>query len=436
MQPILERWFHLEKHQTNCKKEIAAGLTTFATLAYAILLIPSILSETGMPFGAVMSATLLASAYASIMMGFLANYPFALAPGIVLAVYFSHAVVQSGGHTWQEALGVVFLCGVTFIALNLLRIRQLIIEAIPQALRIGTTAGLGVLLALVALKHAGVVVEGGFGSVTDPSVYMTGLGVLLIAVLMVFRVKGALFLGILINWAVCLLLGFTKWQGVISWPESLASTWFALDVKSVFSIRLLSAYLSFLFVGLFDTAGTLVALAEMGQFLKPCPNKTTKCHFPNLGRALIPDATGSVVAGVLGTSTLSIYLESAAGIEMGGRTGLSNVVLGICLLLTLFFAPFAQSIPAMATAAALIIVGFLLLKQVRLLKWDDPTEWIAGCVTLVLIPLTFNIATGIGVGMILFPLIKLVTGRAKQVHWMVWILAAVFVAKLIFLPTP
>lgn len=435
----LSRWFGFEQHGTTLRRELLAGLTTFSTMAYAILLLPSILSETGMDFESVMMATLITGAFATIFMGFLANYPFVLAPGLALAAYFAYSVVGAKGYTWELALGVVFLTGILFLLLNLLRIRQLIIKAIPLAIRLGTTAGLGLFLAFIGLKNVGVVVKGdatllSFGNPNLPTVYLTALGVVVMGTLMRLRVPGAIFLGILFGWIVGLIFNLTEWRGIVSWPGSLAPTFFKLDVRSVFDLNILSVFISFVFVSLFDTSGTLVALAEEAGFISDETPKGGVFAFPRLSRALTPDATGSILGSFLGTSTLAVYLESAAGIAAGGRTGLTSVTVGVLFLISLFFGPFAHSIPPFATAPALLIIGGMMLKKIYLLDWKDPSEWIPSFAVLLIIPMTFSVANGIAIGFILMPLIKLFSGRVKEVHWLAWILGALFILKFFFFP--
>lgn len=292
---ILQRLFKLKENHTTVKQELFAALATFSTLAYAIILLPSMLSSAGMDFGAVMTATLLTGVYATLMMGLLANYPFILAPGIALSAYFSYSVVQGKGLSWEMALGSVFIVGVLFVILNLLKIRQKIIEVIPLTLRIATTAGLGIFLTLIGLKNAGIIVANpstlvAFGDPTSPAVVMTGLGLIVMCTLMALGIPGAIFLGILFNWFLSLILGLAEWKGLFALPSSLQPTLLKLNLQDIFDPRLVNATLSFLFVSLFDTSGTLVGLAEEGKFLRHSGKKTT---FPRLTKALIP--TGSFI---------------------------------------------------------------------------------------------------------------------------------------------
>lgn len=434
---VLRRLFRLDRHHTSVKTELIAGVTIFSTLAYAIVMIPTTLALTGMDFGAVMTATLLAGAFATLFMGLFANYPFAVAPGIALTIYFTYAVVLSRGHDWRAALGVVFLCGALFFILTLLGIRQRVIESIPASLRLATMAGLGIFLALIGLKNAGIIVDDpktlfGIGTLTSGATLMTLIGILATATLLAFRIPGSLFLGIILLWTLSLIFGLTHYEGIIALPASLRPTLFALDVRGVFNWELVGVALSFFFMSLFDTSGTLVALAEEGDFLEK--GSAERCSFPRLSRALTPDATGSMLAGILGTTTMAFYVESAAGISTGGRTGLTSVVVGLLFLAALFFSPFAASVPLFATTPALIIVGGMMMKKIGRLAWGDPTEWIPAFATLVIIPLTSSVATGLGAGFIVYPLIKLFAGRAKEVSLLTWLIGLLFLLRFLFLP--
>ncbi len=403
-----------------------AGCTTFATLAYALLLIPRVLAETGMDPGAVITATLLSAGMASLVMGLYANYPFVLAPGIVLTVYFSEVVVLARGHRWESALGVVFIGGVVFLILNLLKIRQLIIETIPKSLQIGVMAGMGIFLAFIGIKHLGEV-EGVLPLV------IAFISLISICVFMVLRIPGGLFIGIIISWLLALVFKVSSFEGLFSLPSSLMPTFFKLDVRAVFNLRLLDTVIAFLFIGLFDISAVLSGLAKQGDFLKPCPTSKKKCHIPRLSKALMADSTGSVLASFLGTTTLSVYMESAAGISAGGRTGLTSVTAALLFFVALFFTPLISSIPLFALSAVLLVVGGQMVKKIALLEWKDPSEWIPAFATMVLIPFTRNIATGIGVGFILFPLIKLLLGRVREMHPFLWVIFGLFVLKFVLL---
>lgn len=438
MLAFLDRFFHLKERNTTVRREILAGATTFLTLAYALLVVPSILSEAGINFGAALIATALIGAYSSFMMGVFANYPFVLAPGVALAVYFTYSVVLGGGDDWRIALGVVFLTGIILMFLNLFRIRQLLTQVIPLSLRLATTAGLGIFLALIGLKNAGIIIAHphtllAFSPPHSITHVMTAIGLVVMGTMLVFRIPGALFLGILIVWFISLIFGIVRFQGLVSWPGSLMPTLFQLDVPGAFKIEHLGVLISFLFVSLFDSTGTLVGLAEEGGFLKHDPEKKL-CIFPRITRSLMPDTTGTILAPLLGVTSVTVYLESAAGLEAGGRTGLTAFTASLLFLIALFLTPFASSIPLFATAPALVIIGAMMLKLISRIDWSDPSEWIPAFTTLILIPFTYSIATGIAVGYITYCLIKLFSARVKDVHWFSWILGILFILKFIFFP--
>ncbi|MCC5831908.1 MAG: NCS2 family permease [Chlamydiales bacterium] len=439
MLAFFNRFFQISQKGTTVKRELLAGATTFLTLAYALFVVPTTLSEAGIDFGAALVATALVGAYSSFMMGILANYPFVLAPGVAISVYFTYSVVLGAGHAWQTALGLVFLTGVILLLLNLLRIRQLLIQVIPLSLRLATTAGLGLFLAMIGLKNAGIIVPHphtllAFGDPHSTAHIMFAVGLVSMGTLFAIGLPGSLFLGILIVWALGFLFGLVEFKGIVAWPASLMPALFKLDVPSAFQLKHLNALISFIFVGLFDSTGTLVGLAEEGGFLKECGADYKRCIFPRVTRALMPDTTGTILAPMLGTTSVAVYLESAAGLSVGGRTGLTALTASLLFLIALFFAPFASSIPLFATAPALLIIGGLMLRLVSRFDWTDPTEWIPAFSTLLLIPLTFSVATGIAVGYISYCLIKLLSGRLREVHWFSWIIGLLFVLKFIFFP--
>lgn len=431
---FLERHFQLKANGTTLRKEVLGGLTSFFTLAYTLILIPSLLAKTGMDFGAVLVSTALVGAYSSFLMGTLANYPFVLAPGIALAAYFTYSAVLGHNMSWQVTLGVVFLTGILLLLLNLLRIRQLIIRVIPYALRVATTAGLGLFLALIGLKNAGIIVAHpstllSFGDPRSIQLIMTASGLVIIALLMLYRVPGAFFIGMLIIWSISRALRFIPWKGLVSLPESIGPIFFKLDVVGAFHFPYVGALISFLFVALFDSTGTLVGLAEEGGFIRH--GETT---FPRVSRALMPDTTGTILSSLLGVSPVAVYLESAAGIHAGGRTGLTAVVAAILFLGALFFIPFATSMPFFATSPVLVIIGGMMLKKVGYLNWEDPSEWIPAFVTIILIPLTSSVANGIASGFLIYAVIKLLGGKFREVHWFTWVLSVFFLLKFIFFP--
>ncbi len=429
---MLEKLFRLKENNTSVQTELIAGITTFMTMAYIIFVNPSILSEAGMDFGAVMVATIIASSIAILMMGIWVNYPFALAPGMGLNAYFTYSVCLGMGYEWQVALGAVFISGVLFMLLTFLKIRQMIVKAIPSALKMSTAAGIGLFIAFIGLQNANIVVADQntlvtLGDMLTPESTLTVFGVIIIAVLMRLQVSGAILFGILINWLIGLVLGIVEYQGIFSLPPSLSPTFFKLDLGGILDTGFLTIIFAFFFVDLFDSTGTLVGVAEQGGFVKPNGN------FPRVDRALMTDSVGTMTGALFGTSTVTAYIESASGVAVGGRTGLTSVTVALLFLLSLFISPLAQSIPLFATAPALIVVGSLMLKQFTRIEWDDMSEVIPAFVVMLFMPLTYSIANGIAIGFVLYPLIKGIAGRYREVHWLSWILCVLFIIRFIFL---
>lgn len=426
---MLERIFHLDAHHTTVRREILAGLTTFLTMAYILFVNPSILAETGMDKGAVFVATCLAAAIGSAIMGLLANYPIALAPGMGLNAFFTYTVVLTMGHTWQVALGAVFLSGVIFFALSIFRIREWIINSIPMALRAGIAAGIGLFLAIIALKNAGIVVDHPatlvtLGDMSQDGVLLACLGFFVIAALAYRQVTGAVMIGILLITGLSILLGLSPLTGVVSMPPSLLPTLLQLDIMGALDIGLLSVIFAFLFVDLFDTSGTLVGVAQKADLLDQ------DGKMPRLGRALLADSTATMAGAALGTSTTTSYIESAAGIAAGGRTGLTACVVALLFLLSLFFAPLAGAVPAFATAPALLFVAVLMMSSLAQIDWDDLTVAAPVVVAALAMPLTFSIANGIAFGFIAWTLIKLLAGRWRDLNPALVVLSVLFVIKL------
>ena len=426
---MLESLFKLKEHGTNIRTEVIAGITTFLTMAYIIFVNPSILSAAGMDQGAVFVATCLAAAVGCFIMGFVANYPIALAPGMGLNAFFTYGVVLGMGYTWQVALGAVFLSGVCFIFLSLFKIREWIINAIPASLRISIGAGIGLLLGFIALQNAGIVVDHQgtlvtLGDLTDPKVLLAALGFILIVALEYRKVKGGVLISILAITILSLILGLQEFSGVVSMPPSVLPTFMQLDIPGAFEVSMLSVVFAFLFVDLFDTAGTLMAVAHRGKLLDKDGN------LPRLNRALLADSTATVTGALFGTSSTTSYIESSAGVEEGGRTGLTAVVVGVMFLLSLFFAPLAGMVPAYATAGALFYVAVLMLSALTNIDWSDLTESAPAVVVALVMPLTYSIANGIVLGFITYTAVKFLSGRRAEISLSVWVLAAVFVLKL------
>ena len=428
---MLERLFQLKAHNTTVRTELLAGLTTFLTMAYILFVNPNMLAETGMDKGAVFVATCLAAAIGSAIMGLLANYPIALAPGMGLNAFFTYTVVLTMGYTWQTALGAVFLSGAIFFLLSIFKIREWIINSIPLALRSGIAAGIGLFLAIIALKNAGIVVDNpatlvGLGDLSKGGPLLACLGFFVIAALAYRRVTGAVMIGILLVTGLSILFGLSQLNGVVSMPPSLTPTLMQLDIMGALDIGLLSVIFAFLFVDLFDTSGTLVGVAQKANLL----DKDGK--MPKLGRALLADSTATMAGAALGTSTTTSYIESAAGISAGGRTGLTACVVAILFLLALFFAPLAGAVPAFATAPALLFVAVLMMSSLAQIDWDDLTVAAPVVVAALAMPLTFSIANGIAFGFIAWTLIKLLAGRWRDLNPALVGLSVLFAIKLAY----
>lgn len=427
---MLEKLFKLSENRTNVRTEILAGVTTFLTMAYIIFVNPAILSDAGMDRGAVFVATCVAAAIGCFIMGFIANYPIAQAPGMGLNAFFTYGVVLGMGHTWQVALAAVFCSGVLFILLSLFKIREWIINSIPHSLRTGISAGIGLFLAFIALKNAGIVVDNqatlvSLGAITSVNAVLAAVGFFLTIGLVYRGVKGAVMIAILAVTGLGLVFGDVQWGGVVSAPPSLAPTFMQLDFSAVFELGMISVVFAFLFVDLFDTAGTLVGVASKAGLVE----KDGK--IPRLGRALLADSTATSVGALLGTSNTTSYIESVSGVAVGGRTGLTAVVVGILFLLALFFSPLAGMIPAYATAGALFYVAILMMSGLVSIDWRDLTEAAPTVVTCLMMPLAFSIAEGISLGFIAYAAIKLVSGKGRSVSLSVWVMAAIFALKYI-----
>ncbi|KQT46582.1 guanine permease [Methylobacterium sp. Leaf456] len=426
---LLERWFRLSEHGTTVRTELLAGLTTFLTMAYIVFINPNILADAGMPKGAVFVATCLVAALGSMVMALYANYPIALAPGMGLNAYFAYVVVLQIGYTWQAALGAVFISGCLFLAVTLTGLRSVIVDGIPRSMRIAITVGIGLFLAIIALKNAGVVAASPatfvtVGDLHKPSTVLAVIGFLMVAALSVRRVKGALLATILTITALSFAFADNTFQGVVSLPPSIAPTLFALDISGALTGGILNVVLVFFLVELFDATGTLMGVANRAGLL-------TEGKMDRLDRALMADSSSIFAGALLGTSSTTAYLESASGVEEGGRTGLTAATVAVLFLACLFFAPLAGSVPAYATAPALFYVACLMLHELVDLDWDDLTEVIPACVTALLMPFTYSIANGVAFGFITYAVLKGLTGRAREVKPIVWVIAAVFLFKFV-----
>lgn len=427
---MLEKLFKLGENRTNVKTELVAGMTTFLTMAYIIFVNPAILSSTGMDHGAVFVATCLAAAIGCFVMGFWANLPIAQAPGMGLNAFFTYSVVLGMGYSWQVALAAVFVSGCLFILLSLMKIRELIIDSIPLSLRTGISAGIGLFLAFIALKNAGIVVASPatfvtLGEITSLHAVLACVGFFITIGLVQRGVKGAVMIAILAVTALGLMFGDVQWHGVISSPPSIAPTFLQLDFSGLLNVGMITVVFAFLFVDLFDTAGTLVGVASKANLIGE------DGKIPRIGRALLADSTATSIGALLGTSNTTSYVESISGVAEGGRTGLTAVVGGVFFLLALFFSPLAGMIPAYATSGALFYVAILMLSGLVSVDWRDLTEAAPVVVTCLLMPLTFSIAEGISFGFISYAAIKVFSGKGREVSISVYVLAAIFIVKYI-----
>ncbi|EIW19867.1 MULTISPECIES: NCS2 family permease [Pelosinus] len=454
---MLERLFKLSERNTNVQTEVMAGITTFMTMAYILFVNPSILGSAGMDKNAVLLATAIGSAIVTMMMGIFVNYPIALAPGMGLNAFYAFTVVIGMGISWQVALGAVFISGIIFLILTLTQVRQLLIEGMPNSLKHAITVGIGLFITIIGLKLSGImnirlslipptlekiVAAKGNGSplsfetiielgrLADHHVLLAVFGLIFISILMARKVKGAMLFGILISTFVGIAMGIVNVPAgfvPVAIPDFSNNAFFALDIPGAISMGLTTIIFTFTFVELFDTMGTLVGTTSKAGLMK----KDGK--IPGIGKAMLVDATGVSLGAVLGTSTITAFVESAAGVGAGGRTGLTAVVCGILFLLALFFTPVVALIPDAATAPALIIVGSLMMESVKHIDFGDFTEAMPAFMTIIMMPFTYSIANGISFGLVLYPLLKLITGRGREVHWIVYILAVLVVVRLFFL---
>ena len=428
----VERYFGLAEHETTAKREILAGVTTFLTMAYIVFVNPAILSDAGMDRDAAFVATCIAAAFGSLLMGLLANYPIALAPGMGLNAFFTYTVVAQMGHSWQTALGVVFLSGLIFLALSVLPVREWIVNAIPRALKMAISAGIGMFLAIIALKNAGIIVDSPatlvqLGDLAAPGALLAALGFFAMVAMDRLNIPGAILIAVIGVTVIAMVAGLQSFGGITAAPPSIAPTFLELDLASALELSLISVVFAFLFVDLFDTAGTLIGVAHRAGLLDE------NGKLPRLRSALLADSLATVAGAAVGTSTTTSYIESAAGIRAGGRTGLTAVVVAILFLCCLFFAPLAGSVPAYATAPALLFVACMMTRGLSEVNWDDVTDYVPAVVTAIAMPLTFSIATGIGIGFITYAVVKLLSGRLSEASPAIVVLAAAFVLKFSFL---
>ena len=428
----LEGYFEFTRLGTNWRTEILAGVTTFLTMAYIVLVNPAILSATGMPLAAITAATCLSAAFGSILMGVVARYPIALAPGMGLNAYFTYAVCLKLHIPWQTALGAVFLSGVLFLALTAAGIRQMILHAIPHELYAAVASGIGLFIALIGFRNAGLVVADpntllGLGNLRNPSTALALFGLILMVALEVKKVRGSILIGILTVTAIAWAMGLTHWSHAEGGFSSLASTAFKLDIRGALSKGLLEIVFVFFFVDLFDNLGTLVAVTKRAGLIE------ADHTIPRLNRILFTDAISTVFGSLTGTSTVTSYVESTAGVAAGGRSGVTAIVTGLLFLAAIGAAPFVGIVPQAATAPALILVGSMMLATITEVHWHKPLVAVPAFLTLVLIPFTYSIANGLGFGVISWAVLHLAAGKFRRQDWLLYLLAALFLARFLYL---
>lgn len=431
---MLDSYFKLKEHGTSVRTEVLAGVTTFLTMAYIIFVNPQILSTTGMDQNAVFVATCLAAALGSAIMALYANWPIGMAPGMGLNAFFAFGVVGAMGYTWQQALGAVFISGCIFLILTITGVRRWLIEGIPHSMRSSVAAGIGMFLGIIALKNAGIVVTSEATSVTLGDVTAAGpllaiLGFFIIATLDSLKVMGSILIGILVVTVLSILLGVSQFGGLMAPPPSIAPTFLQLDVLGALGTGIFHVVLVFVLVEVFDATGTLIGVAKRAGLLTAGPGHTN----PQLGKALLADSSAIVAGSLLGTSSTTAYVESASGVQAGGRTGLTALTVSVLFLAALFFAPLAGSVPAFATAPALLFVACLMMRELVDVAWDDITEAAPAALTAMMMPFTYSIANGLAFGFISYAAIKLLTGRAREVHPATWIVAGLFLIRFAFL---
>jgi adenine/guanine/hypoxanthine permease len=432
MRSRLETYFEFARLGTNWRTEILAGFTTFVTMAYIIFVNPSILQETGMPYAAVVAATCLIAAFGSILMGAFARYPIALAPGMGLNAYFTYTVVKGMGIPWQVALGAVFLSGITFLLLTVIGVRRMIVSAIPTQLYAAVAAGIGLFIALIGLRNAGIIAPSPatlvtMGNLREAHTLLSIFGLLLISALLAWGFRAAMLIGILTTTAAGALVGLIPWNPQWYSFNAISATAFQLDIPGAIRTGVLEVVFVFLFVDLFDNVGTLVGVGKKAGLFNSAN------EIPRINRILFSDASATIASGLAGTSTVVSYIESAAGVVAGGRTGVPAIVAGLLFLLAMFAAPIVGVIPAAATAPALIVVGSMMVSHVAEIRWDEPILAISAFLIILTIPLTFSIANGLAIGFTAFTLLNVLRGRFREVGWLMYILTALFILRFAYL---
>lgn len=433
MKLMLEKIFHLESHNTSIKQEFLAGFTTFITMAYIIFVNPQMMASSGMDQGASFVGTCIAAAIACFAMGIYSNWPVGLAPGMGLNAFFTYTVVGEMGYSWEVALGAVFLAGILFVIMSITPLRKWMLDSIPLNLRIAMGSGVGLFIGFIGLKSGGIIVSNNatflsLGNFLEIETLLSGLGFLLIAVLAVRNVSGAIIIGVLSITLLGVVLNLVQFQGFVAYPPDISPIFMQLDILGALDLAMISVIMSFLFVNLFDTAGTLMGVATRAKLIDESGEVV------NLERALKADSSSSVIGSFLGCAPVTSYVESSAGVEAGGRTGLTAVFVGVFFLVAIFFSPLAAIVPAYATAGALIYVAILMLSGMEKLDWTNFTELLPALIIIIMIPLTFSIANGIALGFISYVVMKISTGDLRNVSSGAWFLTIVFLAKFIFLP--
>ena len=432
MKSALEQFFSLEENQTTLQKEILAGITTFVTMAYIIFVNPQMMTQSGMDYGAIFVGTCLAASFACLFMGLYANWPVGLAPGMGLNAFFTYTVVGEMGYTWEVALGAVFIAGTLFFIMSITSLRRWMLDSIPLNLRIAMGAGVGLFIGFIGLKNGGIIVANGatflsLGDFTNLSTLLAGLGFLVISILSIRKIPGAIIIGILAVTSIGILLELVKFEGIFALPPDVIPVLMQLDILGALDIAMISVIMSFLFVNLFDTAGTLFGVATRANLVQDSGD------IKDLDKALKVDSSSSIFGSFLGCAPVTSYVESSSGIEAGGRTGLTAVIVGILFLLATFLSPLAAAVPAYATSGALIYVSILMLSGMESLNWNDQSELLPALVIVVMIPLTFSIANGIALGFLAYVSLKVFVGEISKISLGAWFLTVIFVAKFIFL---
>ena len=432
MKQILDQIFKLQVNHTTIKKEFLAGFTTFITMAYIIFVNPQIMALSGMDQGAIFVGTCLAAALACFVMGFFANWPIGLAPGMGLNAFFTYTVVGDMGYTWEVALGAVFLAGVLFFIMSITSLRAWVISSIPINLRIAMGAGVGLFIGLIGLKNGGIIVGNkatllSLGEFSQIETLLAAIGFLIISILSVRKVPGAIIVGIFTTTLIAYFLGLIEFNGIVSYPPEIAPTFMKLDILGALNLGMLTIIMSFLFVNLFDTTGTLLGVATRANLI------SNDEQSDELNKALKADSSASIFGTFFGCSPVTSYVESSAGVEAGGRTGLTSVVIGLLFLFAMFLSPLASIIPPYATAGALIYVAILMLSGMEKLNWSSTAELLPALVIIVMIPLTFSIADGIALGFLTYVCLKIFNGEYRDIASGAWFLTLIFISKFIFL---